>query len=203
MTKLFVSAAVAALALAATPAFAQAVPGAKVAVVDLDRITRECTACRTAAAALQQQGQALETRANQLQAQLAPERTALEAAVKALNGKQPDAALTTRIRTFQQREQSAGQELQTQQATLQRNNAYVREQLLTKLNTLYSGVMTRRGANVMVEMGQALAYDPSLDATNDLLTAVNGSLTSLQTTAPAPAAPAQQPAAPRAQPSGR
>lgn len=203
MTKLLVSAAAAALVLGASPALAQAVAPAKIAVVDLDRISRECNACRTASATLQQQAQALETRAAQLQTQLQPEQTYLEGAVKALAGKQPDAALATRIRTFQQNQQNAGQELQNQQAQLQRNNAYVREQLLTKLNSLYSGVMTKRGANVMVEMGQALAYDPSLDVTTDLLAAVNASLTSLQTTAPAPQQPAQAPAATRPQPSGR
>lgn len=200
MSKLLLSAAVAVVAMAATPAIAQSVQPAKIAVVDLDRITRECNACKTATAALQGQMQALETRANQLQTQLRPEQQYLEGAVKALAGKEPDAALAGRIRTFQQSQQNAGQELQTQQTTVQRNQAYVREQLLQKLNTLYSSVMTKRGASVLVELGTTLAYDPKLDVTSDLLASVNASLTSLQTVAPPQA---QAPAAARPQPSGR
>jgi hypothetical protein len=45
--------------------------------------------------------------------------------------------------------------------------------------------MQKRGANMLVEMGQTLAYDPGLDVTTDVLTALNGALTSINTTAPA------------------
>ena len=45
--------------------------------------------------------------------------------------------------------------------------------------------MQKRGANVMVEIGQTLASGASLDVTNDVLTALNAALPSIQTTAPA------------------
>ena len=184
-----------ALALATVgtqPAFAQAVPATKVAVVDLDRVGRECTACVTANQALQQQAQAFDARRKALAAQLQPEAQSLEAAVKALNGKQPDAGLQARITAFQQKEQNAGQELQTQQVQIQRNQAYIGQQIQAQLQNLYKPAMQKRGANLLVEMGQTLAYEPSLDITTDVLTALNGVLTTINTTAPAPQ---QQPAA--------
>lgn len=193
MNKYLIPAAFAAVLAAAAPASAQQVGPSKVAVADLDRITRECNACKTAGAALQQQVQAYEARAQQLQGQLRPEAQYLDGAIKALAGKEPDAALKTRIENFQKSQQAAGQELQGQQQTIQRNQAYVREQLLEKLQTLYVPTMTKRGANVLVETGTTLAYDPSLDVTNDLLAAVNAALTTLNPVAPAQqAAPAGQ-----------
>lgn len=179
-------------ALGAQPAFAQAVPATKVAVVDLDRVGRECNACRTANQTLQQQAQTFENRRKELAAQLQPEAQSLETAVKALNGKQPDAALQSRITAFQQKEQNAGQELQTQQVQIQRNQAYIGQQIQAQLQNLYKPAMQKRGANLLVEMGQTLAYEPGLDITSDVLTALNGVLTTINTTAPAPQQ--QQPA---------
>lgn len=192
MSKYLIPAAFAAVIMSAAPVQAQQVPASKVAVADLDRITRECTACKTAGAALQQQVAAYEARAGQLQNSLRPEATYLEGAIKALAGKEPDAALKTRIETFQKNQQSAAQELQGTQQTIQRNQAYVREQLLQKLQTLYVPTMTKRGANMLVEVGTTLAYDPTLDVTNDLLAAVNSSLTTLNAVAPAQAPAGQQ-----------
>jgi outer membrane protein len=189
-TILLPAAAIAAVALA-TPAFGQSVPAAKVAVVDLDRIGRECNACRTASATLQSQANAFNTRRQTLTTQLTPERTALEAAVRALGTKQPDAALTKRIQDFQQKEANANQELGRQQNQIQRNQAYISQQVQERLQPLLRPAMQRRGANLLVESGATLSSDASLDITTDVLTALNAALPSLQTTAPAQAQPAQ------------
>ena len=191
MTKTLRIALLAAAFGTASPALAQAVPAAKVAVVDLDRIGRECNACRTAATQLQAQVTALQTRSQQLQTSLQPEATALEAAVKALAGKQPDAALQRRIQTFQQNQANAANELQNQQVTIQRNQAFVSQQVQQKLQPLYAPAMTRRGANILVEEGQTLAHEGAIDITNDLLASLNAALPSLNVTAPPPQ---QQPA---------
>lgn len=173
------------------PAFAQAVPAAKVAVVDLSRIARECNACKAAQPQLQAQVNALRTRGQQLQTSLQPEATALDTAVRALNGRQPDAALQTRIQTFQQNQAKAAQEVQAQDVQIQRNQAYVTQQIQAKLQPLYAPAMARRGANLLVERAQTLAHDGAIDITNDVLAALNGVLPTLNTTAPAPAAPAR------------
>lgn len=185
------AAALFAATMIATPAFAQSVPAAKVAVVDLDRIGRECNACRTAGAALQSQVTAFNTRRQQLTTQLQPDRTALQAAVTALNGKEPDAALRTRIQAFQQREATAAQELERQQNTIQRNQAYVSQQVNQKLAPLLQPAMDRRGANVLLDSGAALRFATTVDITTDVLTALNAALPSVSVTAPAQAAAPQ------------
>ena len=97
-----IAAALVAVSALATPALAQRAPAAVVVVVDTDRVYRECNACRTAQTQLQSQVQALRTRQQTLEGQLRPEGTAIQQAVTALAGKQPDAALQNRAKAFQQ-----------------------------------------------------------------------------------------------------
>lgn len=191
MNKLLVSAAVAAAALAPAAAQAQAVPPAVVAVVDLDKVTSTCTACQTAAATLRSQVTSLQNREKSLAAPLQTEGKALQAAVDALKGKEPDAALQARIKSFQARQQQGAQELSAQQTQIQRNQAYIQKQILDKLGPIYQQVMQRRGANIMMEVGSTLAVGQSVDVTNDVLAALNAALPSLSTTAPATAQPAK------------
>ena len=108
MTKLFFGAALATLAIAIpTAAPAQRLNPAVVAVVDIARVSTECTACRAAATQIQTQVQQLQTRAQQLQTQLSGQGQPIQTAVNALNGRQPDAALQQRITAFQTQERSA------------------------------------------------------------------------------------------------
>jgi outer membrane protein len=186
------AAALVAVTALSTPALAQSVPAAKIAVVDLDRIGRDCNACRTASTALQSQVTAFNTRRQQLTSQLAPERTSLQQAVTALAGKQPDAALRTRIQAFQQKEATAAQELERQQAQIQRNQAYVSQQVNQKLAPLLQPAMERRGANVLLDNGAALRFATTVDITNDVMAALNSALPNVQTTAPAQTQPAPQ-----------
>jgi Skp family chaperone for outer membrane proteins len=182
-----ISAALLAATLIATPAFGQAVPAAKVAVVDLERVGRDCTACKAASTALQGQVTTFTNRRNQLVQSLQPERTALQTAVNALNGKAPDAALTARIQAFQKKEADAQAELERSQQTIQRNQAYVSQQVNAKLAPLLQPAMDRRGANVLMDAGSAVRFGPALDITNDVLAALNSALPSVVTTAPAQA----------------
>jgi len=57
--------------------------------------------------------------------------------------------------------------------------------------------MQRRGANLLVEVGNTVAVSGTVDVTNDILAALNAALPSVQTNAPA--ASQQQ----RQQPQGR
>ena len=183
MTRL--TAALIAASALATPALAQRVPAAQVAVVDLDRVGRECNACKSAGAALQSQVTAFNNRRQTLNTQLLPERTQLQTAVNALAGKQPDAALTQRIQAFQQKEVNAAQELEKQQNQIQRNQAYISQQINTKLAPLLQPAMDRRGANILMDSGAAIRFATTVDITNDVLAALNSALTSVATTAPA------------------
>jgi len=189
MKRLLISAAFAAALLAPSAASAQAIPAAVVAVVDLDHVTSQCNACRTAQAALKSQLTAYQTREKALAAPLETEQKSIQAAIDALNGKEPDAALQTRVKSFQAKQQQAAQELAGQQRQIQANQAYIQKQVADKLGPIYQQVMQRRGANVLVEVGSTLAAAQNVDVTNDVLAALNTALPSIVTTAPAPAQP--------------
>jgi outer membrane protein len=189
MKRLLISASLAGSLILPSMAQAQAIPAAVVAVVDLDKVTSACNACKTAAAALRSQATALQNRQQALSTPLQTEQKSIQAAIDALNGKEPDAALKTRVQAFQTKEQQAAQELQTQQTQLQRNQQYIQKQISDKLGPIYTQVMQRRGANMMVEIGQTLASGATLDVSNDVVTALNSALPSISTTAPAPAKP--------------
>ncbi len=192
MKKLLISASLAASVALPSVANAQTIPGAVVAVVDLQRVQAECTACKSAKDALVSQANAEDTREKALAGPIQTEQQSIQAAVDALKGKEPDAALQTRIKTFQNRAQQAQDEINRGRLQLQRNQAYIAQQIQAKLNPIYTQVMQRRGANILVEQGSTLATAGSVDATNDVLTALNAALPSVQTTAPAAAANNQQ-----------
>ena len=189
MKTLLISAAVAAAAIAPSATTAQALPNAVVAVVDLDRVTAECNACKTAQAALKSQVQSYQSREQALAAPLETEQKSIQAAVDALKGKEPDAALKTRIESFQRKQQQAAQDLSTQQRQIQANQQYIQKQIQDKLSPIYQQVMQRRGANLLVEVGTTLATAQNVDVTNDVLAALNTSMPTLVTTAPAAPAP--------------
>ena len=192
MRKIAILAAASAAAILPTGASAQALPGAVVAVVDLQRVSSECTACKAASTALQGQVTALRNREQTLGSPLETERKSIQTAVDALKGKDPDAALQARIRAFQAKQQQGAQELSKQQAQIERNQAYVSQQITTKLGPIYQQVLQRHGANVLIEQGATLAAAATLDVTNDVLAALNTALPTVSTTAPA-AAPSAQP----------
>lgn len=194
MNKIAIGSALAALSLAlpaAAPAQRAAAP--VIVIVDVDRVFRECNACRTAQTQLQAQVQQIQTRAQQLQQPLATEEASIRAALG--NRTTPDAATQTRIQAFETKQNAAAQELQRSQATFQRNQAYVAQQIQARLNPVVQQVMTARGANLALDVRATLAHGPALDVTNDVLAQLNTALPSVNVTAPA--APAQQ------QPTGR
>ena len=187
----------AALALAIpAAASAQRVAPAIIAVVDTDRISRECTACIAAQAQLTTQGNALRTRAQQLQTQLQTQGQPIQTAVTALNGRQPDAALQQRITAFQTQERNAQQELARAEQNFRSTQANVQQQIGVRLQPIITAVMTARGANLILDRSSALASAPALDVTNDVLAQLNQQLPSVSVT-PLPQQPAQQ------QPQGR
>ena len=193
MKRLLISASIAASVILPSAAQAQAIPAAVIAVVDLEKVTRECTACKSARTTLQGQINGLQTRQQPLAGPLETEGKAIQAAVDALNGKEPDAALKTRAQSWESKRQQAAQEIASRQQQVQANNQYVQKQISDKLGPIYTQVMQRRGANIMVEIGQTLASGQTLDVTNDVLTALNAALPAVQTTAPAAAKPQTQP----------
>ena len=184
MKTMITAAALAAATTLAVPtvASAQRAPAATVIVVDTNRIYRECTACRAAQTQLQSQVTALQSRQQTLSAQLRTEGEAIQAAARALNGKEPDAALRARAEAFQKRQNDANAELQRSQANIQSIQANVLRQINARLNPAINQVMAAKGANVAVDVDATLAHAAAVNATNEVLAALNTSLPSVSVT---------------------
>jgi len=181
MKNRIVAALIAATALAA-PAMAQRAPATVTVVVNTDRIYRDCNACRTAQTQLQSQVTALRTRQQALETQLRPEGQAIQTAVSALAGKQPDAALQNRVKAFQQKQEQANQELSRGQQNIQSIQANVVRQINERLQPVINQVMTQKGANIAVDEGTTLAHSQATDVTNDVLAALNTALPAVSLT---------------------
>ncbi len=177
-----IAAALIAATALATPALAQRAPAAVVVVVDTDRVYRECNACRTAQTQLQSQVQTLRTRQQTLEGQLRPEGQAIQTAVTALAGKQPDAALQNRVKTFQQRQDAANQELAKGEQNIQSIQANVVRQINERLRPVINQVMTQKGANLAVDVGSTLAHGTGTDITTEVLAALNTALPAVSLT---------------------
>jgi Skp family chaperone for outer membrane proteins len=162
-----------------------------VVVVDTDRIYRDCNACRTAQTQLQSQVQTLRTRQQTLEGQLRPEGQSIQTAVNALAGKQPDAALTNRVKAFEQRQDAANQELAKGQQNIQSIQANVVRQINEKLRPAINTVMTQKGANIAVDVGSTLAHGTGTDITNEVLAALYTALPAVSLT-PMPQQQTQQ-----------
>ena len=210
--------AVAAVALAAPfAASAQQLPAAVIAVIDRDRIAGTCTQCTAASQQLQAQAQAYQQREQQLLGPPQTEGQAIQALINAIpQGGQPDAALQARARTFETNREAAANELRGRQATIQRNQAFVVNQILERMNPLIGQVTRERGANVAVDVGSTLAHNPAINVTDAVLALMNANTTPFNVTAPPPqqpaaqtpaqrpaTPPAQQPQQPRPRPQGR
>jgi outer membrane protein len=197
-TLIYIAALAASAAAVPSAAIAQRAPAAIVVVVDSDRIYRECTACKSAQGQLQAKVTALQTRQKTLADGLRPEGQSIQTAIGALNGKDPDAALRTRVQAFQAKEEAANKELQNGQSNLQSIQANVLRQINAKMSPVINQVMTARGANIAVDIGATLAHAQATDVTADVLAGLNAALPSVSLT-PLPASAQQQ----QQQPQGR
>lgn len=182
-------------------ASAQRLNPAVVAVVDVDRIRRECTACRAAQAQLQTQVTSLQQRQQALSAPLQTEGQQIQTAINALQGKQPDAALQARVTAFQTRQNTANQELARLEQTLRSTGAHVGQQIDQRLAPIIQSQLAPTGATLIVDRGSVLAAAPAVDITNTVLAALNQQLPSVSVT---PLPQGQQPAQQQQQqPQGR
>jgi len=168
-----------------------------VIVVDSESIIQNCNACRTARTQLEQQLQAAQQYSTTLSQPLETEARAIEAAAKALGAKaNSDAALKKRVDAYQQRENTARQQLAQRQQQLRSTQAHVQQQIGTRLIAVVEQVRARRGAAIALNKQSTLANDPTIDVTAETLAALNQQLTSISVT-PLPQQATQQ------QPQGR
>ena len=188
MTKTIFMAVIAAVAV--MPSAALAAP-ANIVVVDTERVYNECTACKSAVTQLRAKGTQLQSRQQALANPLRTEAQAIQTAINALQGKQPDAALKARVEAYQKKEATANQELARLQEDLQSTQVNVRRQIDARLTPIYSQVMQAKGANLAIEANSTLARGQALDVTADVLAALNQQLPAVSVT-PMPKAAATQ-----------
>ena len=201
MNTSFKAAVAALVVLTPAAASAQKLAPAVVAVVDTDRILRECTACKAAQTQLQGQVQQLQSRQQQLATPIQTEAQAIQTAVNALQGKQPDAALQGRIQALQTKQNQANQELGRQEQTVRSTQQHVVQQINQRLGPIINGQLAAKGATIIVDRDAALAVAPTIDITNDVLAQLNQQLPSVSVTPmPQQQQPAQQQ---QPQPQGR
>jgi Skp family chaperone for outer membrane proteins len=179
-------AALAAAAIAPSTAVAQQAPPAVIVVVDANRIYRDCNACKTAQTQLEGRITALTNRQKALSDQLRNEGQPIEAAIRALNGAQPDAALRARVTAFQTKQENANQELARTQENIRSIQQNVMRQINARLSPAITQVMNARGANIAVDVSDTLAATQALDVTPAVLAALNSALPSVSLT-PLPA----------------
>jgi len=182
MKHLLISAAFAASVVAPSAALAQQPPAALIVVVDSNRAANDCNACKTAAASLRSQVTAFDNRKTTLNNQLGPERQSIQAAVNALQGKAPDAALQARIKAFDAKATAAQTEVETTQQRLQSINVNILRQIKEKLDPAVKTVMTQRGANIVLEEDNTLDHAPGLDVTAQVIAQLNATLPSISVT---------------------
>ncbi|HWI76350.1 MAG TPA: OmpH family outer membrane protein [Sphingomicrobium sp.] len=192
---LILSAAAAALAIPAA-ASAQRAPAAVIVLVDTQKVYNDCNACKTAQSQFQAQATTAQNRQKTLAGQLQPERDAIQKAIEALNGKEPDAALKTRVQNYQTKSEQAQQEVARAEQNLQSIRANIIRQIDAKFGPAVSQVMAAQGANIAVDMEGTIAHGAGTDVTAAVLAALNSTLTSISVT-PLPQQTQQQ------QPQGR
>jgi Skp family chaperone for outer membrane proteins len=202
MKKLFIGAAVALTLALPAAAPAQRAPNAQIVVVDTDRIYRECTACRAAQTQLQNLGNQLQQRAQQLGQPIETELQSIQQAAAAARN-QTGAARTTAETQLQQRAQrleqqrtTAQQELARMEQNLRSTQANVIQQINQRLNPIITQVMTQRGANLALDVNATLAHNQALNVTDAVLATLNQQLPSVNV-APLPQQQQQQPQQPQ------
>jgi Skp family chaperone for outer membrane proteins len=204
MNKQAFGAALAALSLAIPAAAeAQRAPAATVVVVDTDRVSRECTACRAASTQLQGMITAYQQRTQALGQPIQAEMQSINTAAQALQNQPAGAARTAsenqlrqRANALETRQTAAQQELSRSEQNIQSTRANVARQIQARLNPIINQAMTAHGANLALDVGATLAHASGLDVTTEVLNALNQQLPSVSVT-PLPQQPAQQ------QPQGR
>lgn len=179
-------------------AVAQTLADAKVAVVDVERVMSTCAACVAARGQLQAQQTQYQQFVQQQSAPLQPERTAIETALRAANGK-ADAALDQRMQAYQRRAEPVQRAITDREQTLRRNMQYVDQQINAALLPVIEQVANQRGATVALPKNSLLFAATAADITDPVLVALNQQLPSVQTVAPVQ----QQPAPTQSAPTGR
>ncbi len=167
--------AAAAAAAAAPPPPPTGAPIAGVCVFSYDRAIADSAVGKAFVARLQQLG-------SQVDAELAPQRTALQTEAQTLEGQRATLApaafeaqangLNTKIQTYSATEQLRARELdQTRTVQLQR--------IVAQMNPLVVTVYNTRNCAAVLDSGSIIAVNPAMDITDDVVRQLNGRMSTI------------------------
>lgn len=134
-----------------------------------------------------------EARSKVLNTQIQPLVTAFQTAQRAPNPNQ--AALQTQAQQIQTRQQSAQRELQTLYLPVGRAQAYVEEQIVTRLDAALKAAMVKKRVTLVVAPQATVSYQPAVDITSDVTAELNTTVPNVGITPPANWQPGGQRAA--------
>lgn len=202
LTKMFVAASALALAPIA-PASAQSV-----AYTDVQQVLGMSQAAKTADQQMRVTYKAtydqIESRSRVLQAELNAMIVKYQADQKA-NANNP--TLATQGKAIQDKQRAAQEELGKLSDPLERVNAYVLEQIDSKLDAAVTAAMGKKKVALLLQRGAVIKNTPGTDLTQDIVTELNVLVPNVSITPPADWQPGQQNRAPAApaqqQPQGR
>ena len=173
---------------AAAASTAPVVPGLGIANIDAIRVNSNAyraadTQRTTDYAAVIQQAQ---TRAQQLDAQLAPMAEAIRRAQAAPNASQPaaQAAIAQQIAQFQSLQQNGQQEVQRMLLPVELSKAYVDEQINDKMSQAVEAVVTQRRISLLIPPDMILHADNAYNMNQPILDQLNVLLPTAQINPP-------------------
>jgi Skp family chaperone for outer membrane proteins len=187
MTKKLALMATLSLASVSVPAFAQAAAPATIITVDMEQVINTSTAGRSAQTQLQAQANALQARAQQLDAGFRGENDALNKAAQAKTMTQP--ALEAKAADLQKRVNAAQVDMNNRQRQFAANQQFVGKQISEAVQPIIAQVMTEKNATIVLDEGQTIKASPSLDVTPLVLQRLNAKLPNVNVNAPASAVP--------------
>ncbi len=168
------------------PALAQTLPPPVVIIVDMDRVIGNSAAGKQAQAELKTRNDAIQARVASLRTQFGTEEETLAKSQPAQGA--PPATVTawqTKARDYQQRRQTAEQDLQKRGNDFQLSRQYVLKQITDATNPIITAVMRERGATIVLAEGATLQHAAAIDVTSDVIARLDKALPRVSTTAPA------------------
>jgi len=186
MTKKLALAAALSLASVSAPAFAQS--AAVIITVDMEQVINTSTAGKSAQTQLQAQANALQARAQQLDAGFRSENDALNKAAQGKTMTQP--ALEAKAADLQKRVNAAQADMNNRQRQFVANQQFVGKQISDAVQPIITQVQAEKNATLVLDEGSVIKTSPSIDVTALVLQRLNAKLPSVNVNAPAPPATA-------------
>jgi|KBSMisStandDraft_5_1062788.scaffolds.fasta_scaffold391421_2 Skp family chaperone for outer membrane proteins len=186
MTKKLALVAALSLASVSVPALAQS--AAVIITVDMEQVINTSTAGKSAQTQLQAQANALQAKAQSLDAGFRSENDALNKAAQSKTMTQQ--ALEQKAADLQKRVNAAQVDMTNRQRQFVANQQYVGKQISDAVQPIISQVQAEKNATLVLDEGSVIKTSPSIDVTALVLQRLNAKLPSVNVNAPASAATA-------------